>query len=91
MVSTCMLGHTYSASVGPSEALIRCNQRSLRSSEVIRGHQRSSVVISGHQWSSEVIRGTHQNQSKRENERERAHRQGPWAARPAGASTHRLS
>ena len=81
MVSTCMLGHNYSASVGPSEALIRCNQRSLRSSEVIRGHQ----------WSSEVIRGTHQNQSKRENERERAHRQGPWAARPAGASTHRLS
>ena len=39
MVSTCMLGRAYSASVGPSEALIRCNQRS---SEVIRGHQRSS-------------------------------------------------
>ena len=90
MVSTCMLGHNYSASVGPSEALIRCNQRSLRSSEVIRGHQRSSVVLRGHQWSSEAHQ-RHSSEPIKERERERARRQGPWAARPAGASTHRLS
>ena len=80
MVSTCMLGHTYSASVGPSEALIRCNQRSLRSSEVIRGHQRSSVVIRGHQrHSSEPIK-------ERERERE-SPSTGPLGGAP-GRSKH---